>query len=251
MNFVRTLVEGASRNRTLKRHLPSDFGRNPFLVSPDSALGYWKFGIENDLFDFAREFVTPGSVVWDVGANIGLFTLTAAHRAGPSGKVISLEADPWLADLLNQSVAMQPTSSAPVQVISAAASDENGIATFCIAKRGRSSNYLADAGGNSQSGGIRRSCSVITVTLDWVMEHCSLPPRVIKIDVEGAELSVLKGSRGVFAEFHPVILCEVTHNQETVTKLLLDLGYRLFNWDSPAREKVGTACYNTLALPEG
>ena len=83
----------------------------------------WKTHTNSDLFDFAREFVHAGSVVWDVGANVGLFSIAAAQRAGVRGKVVAIESDIWLAALLRKSAAVQPPMSARVQVIPAAVFD--------------------------------------------------------------------------------------------------------------------------------
>lgn len=106
MKLLRTFLERLSRNRVHKRHLPADFGSAPILTSPDASLRFWKPRIESDLFDFAREFVKSDSVVWDVGANVGLFTVAAAQRAGASGKVIAVEADIWLAELLRKTATL-------------------------------------------------------------------------------------------------------------------------------------------------
>lgn len=250
MSPVRRLIECLSRNRVLKKHLPKDLGGVSFLASPDASLFYWKPGVQSDLFDFAREFVLPGSVVWDIGANVGLFTFAAAHRAGPAGRVVAVEADLWLAGVLLRSVGMQPPTSAPIEILPVATSDSSGIAVFCIANRGRASNFLAEAGGRSQTGGVRSENHVITITLDWLLEQ-GPAPNVVKIDVEGAELSVLKGGLRVLAEARPVILCEVGRATDAVTDLFLKHGYALYDWDSPSRPRVDRACYNTLALPPG
>src|SRR5580700_3216301 len=73
MNPGRRILELFSRGRVLKRRPPPDFYACPILVSPDASLRYWKAGIESDLFDYAREFVQPGSIVWDIGSNVGVF----------------------------------------------------------------------------------------------------------------------------------------------------------------------------------
>src|ERR1039458_1117892 len=182
MNPLRTLMERLSRGRILKRHLPADFGSVPILVSPDASLSFWKMRTESDLFDFAREFVEAGSVVWDVGANVGLLSVAAAQRAGVTGKVMAIEPDIWLAALLRKSAAMQPATSARIQVIPAAVFDSPTIASFNVAKRGRASNFLSVAGGSTQTGGVRETVSVLTVTLDWLLEQ-SVRPNVLKIDV--------------------------------------------------------------------
>lgn len=250
MSVIRRFVEHASRNRVVTKRLPKDFGGIRFCASPDAALSFWKQGVESDLFDYAREFVHPGHVVWDIGANVGLFTFSAAQRAGLAGNVVAVEADIWLAELLNRSATMQPEESAPISVLSAAVFDSMGIASFCIANRGRASNFLAVAKGNSQTGGVRATNSVVTITLDWLLEQ-GPQPDVVKIDVEGAELNVLKGGLRLLHESHPVLLCEVSHvhARDEVTSLLIDCGYTLFDWGSPQRERVQRCAFNTLALP--
>jgi FkbM family methyltransferase len=248
MRLPRTLLERFSRGWVLKRRLPAIFGNVPIMVSPDASLRFWKPGVDSDLFDFAREFVRPGNVVWDVGANLGLFTLSAAQRAGASGRVVAVEADMWLVGLLRKSASIQPRTSACIQVIPAAISNALAIAQFNIAQRGRASNFLSGAEGSTQTGGVRETVSVVTVTLDWLLEQ-GVAPNVLKIDVEGAELSVLEGARRVLAEAHPVILCEVRErSSDAISAILLQYGYTLFDWDTKPRVQVDRATYNTLAI---
>jgi FkbM family methyltransferase len=233
----------------LKKHLPVDFARAPLLVSPDASLRFWKPGIQSDLFDYAREFVHSGSVVWDIGANVGLFAVAAAQRAGVSGQVVAMEADIWLAGLLHRTATMQPSTSAPIQVIPAAAYSSMGVAAFNIARRGRASNFLAAATGSTQTGGIRETVQVVAITLDWLLAQ-KRAPTVVKIDVEGAEAHVLRGGLRTIAECRPIILCEVCEPAcDEVTDLLSHCGYTLYDWDARPHTRVGRACYNTLALP--
>lgn len=247
MSILRTLAERLSRNRVFKRHLPAEFCRVPILVSPDASLRFWKQRLQSDLFDFAREFVQPGSVVWDIGTNVGLFATAASQRAGADGQVTAVEADLWLAQLLRRTA----STSAPIQVLPVAVSGSSAVASFQIARRGRASNFLAGTAGLNQAGGVRYTVHVITVTLDWLLAQ-GPPPNVIKIDVEGAELDVLRGGLRVLAETRPVILCEVAHpNADRITELLVSNGYRLYNWESHPRQAVDRATYNTLAIPAG
>lgn len=245
----RTLIERFSRGRVLSRKLPAELGSVPILVSPDASLRLWKPRTESDLFDFAIEFVKPGNIVWDIGANVGLFSVAAAHRTGESGKVLAVEADIWLAALLRKTANLQPPTSATIQVIPAAIFDEPTIASFNVAKRGRASNFLTLAGGSSQSGGVRETVSVLTITLDWLLEQ-GMTPNVVKIDVEGAESRVLKGAKRLLSEVRPVILIEVIDREcEEVTEILLRNGYTLFDWDAKPRTRIERAAVNTLALP--
>ncbi len=249
MSFARTLLERMSRNRAFRRRLPDSLGRVPIVVSPDASLQFWKTGLESDLFDFAREFVQPGNVVWDVGANVGLFSVSAAVRAGSGGRVIAIEADTWLVGLLRASAAIQPEASAPIEVIPAAASDSLGLAALNIAQRGRASNFLNGSEGSTQTGGVRQTVKIISITLDWLLEQCP-PPDVLKIDVEGFEGFVLAGAQKVMSQTRPVILCEVFgEHSDAISKMLFDHGYTLFDWGAKPRARIERATFNTLAIP--
>jgi hypothetical protein len=59
--------------------------------------------VDEALLRNAIELVRPGDVVWDIGANVGLFSFAAAAPAGSAGKIVSFEADVWLAVLLRRS----------------------------------------------------------------------------------------------------------------------------------------------------
>jgi hypothetical protein len=103
---LRHLAERFSRGVILRRHLPKQFQSLPLYVSPEAGLRYWRWGVETAdpmLFRMVRELVRPGSVVWDVGANVGLFSFSAAALAGPGGFVLAIEPDVWLAHLLARS----------------------------------------------------------------------------------------------------------------------------------------------------
>ncbi len=111
-----------SRNRVLSRHLPKDLNSAPIYVSPDASLSQWSPRLQSDLFDLAREFVHPGDTIWDIGANVGLFTIAAAQRAGPTGNVLAIEPDIWLAALLQRTAAAQRPNAAPIQIMQVAVS---------------------------------------------------------------------------------------------------------------------------------
>lgn len=247
---MRAVLEWFSKGKVLKKRTPVDLGRRTIFVSPDASLRFWKPGLQSDLFDFARSFVKPGDAVWDVGANVGLFSVAAAEKAGTDGRVISIEADIWLVGLLRKTASAQPETSAKIEVLSVAVDRTLGIASFNIAKRGRASNYLASMPALSQTGGVRESVHVITVTLDWLLDQVG-PPAVLKIDVEHAEVEVLKGAERVLSEGRPVILCEVqSASRSEVTSLLRRHRYKMYDWDSSPWAAVEQTIQNTLALPE-
>jgi FkbM family methyltransferase len=223
-------------------------------VSPDVGLRFYRPNLASGdaiLFKMANELVKAGDVVWDVGANVGLFTFAAANRAGKGGCVIAIEPDLWLASLLRRSCEYREgADDAPVTVIPAAISDALGLAQFHIASRSRSSNHL-EGGGSIQAGGTRRSETTITITLDWLLESLP-PPRVLKIDVEGLEQRVLAGAGTVLSEARPVVWCEVDPiNKEKVTRILQAQRYELFyaNQEPTDRKPLPQAPWETLAIP--
>jgi FkbM family methyltransferase len=249
MGHLRTFVEKMSRNRILLRHLPRDLNSALIYVSPDASLKHWNPHLESDLFDLARQFVQPGDTVWDVGANVGLFTIAAAQRAGPDGSVISIEPDIWLAALLQRTAAAQPVGSAPIQIMQVAVTDTTGTGTFYIANRNRASNHLSSVVEHSQAGGVRETLEVPCITLDWLLEQTP-PPTLVKIDVEGSEIDLLHGAHRLLSEVRPILMCESQHrNRPATTIIFKHYGYRLYDWDASPPTEVQTAAFNTLALP--
>jgi FkbM family methyltransferase len=250
---LRRMTENLTRDWVVRRRLPSDFARVPIHVSPSAGLRYLfrpMDAVDPVLLNLVKEFVEPGSVVWDVGANVGLFSFAAASLAGPEGRVVALEPDAWLVQLLRRSASRQPPGSASVQVVPTAIASSLSVRTLCLASRSRAANYLAEFG-TIQTGGSREEQSVIAVTLDWLLE--SFPaPSVVKIDVEGAELEVLDGARRLFETARPVILCEVIPDSSAaVTEFLSSYDYRIYDGEvsSPRREALKNAPWSTIALP--
>jgi FkbM family methyltransferase len=245
---MRRVLENLSRGVVLKRRLPKRFGGASIFVSPDASLQFWKPTLESStpLFESVAELVKPGDVIWDIGANVGLFSFSAAYLAGPTGRVLAVEPDSFLSGLLHRSAATLPANCAAVDVLSIAVSDSVGIARLNIAKRGRAANSLG--AGSSQTGGFRASQSTLCLTLDWLLRYFPAP-KVVKIDVEGLELSVLRGATTVLTEARPRIHCEI--RTDPAFDLLKSYGYALFDADQPmlARRALERRAYNTVALP--
>jgi FkbM family methyltransferase len=197
--------------------------------------------------------VNPGDCVWDLGANLGVFAFAAAHRAGPRGEVLAVEADPWLVDLMRRTAAEPAPASARVWTLSCAVSSDQGLAEFITPERVRSGSHLASSPGAGPElvGRMQASHPVLTVSLDWLLERRRRPD-VIKLDVEGAELAVLQGAAALLRTHRPRLLIEVFEaSADAVTVLLQAAGYELFDFSSgwSARRPVARAVYQTLALP--
>ncbi|MEO2025554.1 MAG: FkbM family methyltransferase [Fuerstiella sp.] len=250
--MIRSLIERYARGKSIRRRLPQRFGKRSVYLSPDSALSYlkrnWADG-SSDLLAAARKYVSNQSNVWDIGGTVGVFTFASAHEAGPDAEIVSVEADPFLASLLQRSACHGDNRDRNVAVVCAAVSDRTGIARFMIANRGRSSNSLEQSGHRTQAGGTRYVQHVPTLTLDSMLKTFKAP-QIMKIDVEGAEAMVLEGGTRVLTESRPIIYVEVGRDQnESVASILKTKDYRLFNGDVSDGVEIQKCAFNTLAVP--
>jgi FkbM family methyltransferase len=239
--LLRSSLEQATHWMVVRRRLPAPFTAARIYVSSEGRLRYLARGmaqVDPPLLRLASETVRPGDTVWDIGANLGLFSFAAAVAAGPAGSVLAVEPDTTLAGLLRRSAALNKRH-APVHVLPAAVSDDVSVARFHIAKRNRATNHL-DGFGTSQTGGVRATELVPTFTLDWLADHFVVPD-VIKIDVEEAEATVLAGGCRVLG-LASTVICEVAaRNSAFVRDTLSRHNYVLHDGDRPSDERVPVA----------
>jgi len=247
----RSWAERLSRGKTIWRHLPPEFDRAPLLVSPDAALQLLKPGeraFDPMLLRFCDEHVKKGSVVWDVGANVGIFTIAAAQRGG---EVLAIEPDVFLYSLLCKTQGHRANQHLSFEPLCAAIAAKPGTARLAIAERGRASNFLEKFDGRSQTGGVRSTFLVPVLTLDLLLQE-KQNPALVKIDVEGAEAEVLEGATAVLSEARPTILIEVgPDTNESVTNRLKKFDYHLSDYESGHEIHDGDGSFaNILARPE-
>ncbi|MEM6257505.1 MAG: FkbM family methyltransferase [Planctomycetota bacterium] len=210
MSILRKIAERLARRKIIKRHPVVAGKRIPVYVSPDAQLKYLKPGkssYDQDLIRIAEKYISEGSNVWDIGANVGMFTFAAASMAG-HGTVLAVEADTWLANILRRSARLKEYANKKICILPVAVSESVGVASFMIAARGRASNALESAGGCSQMGGVRETQYVPTLSLDTLLDYFPAPD-FVKVDVEGAELMVARGAHIVIRKTRPVFYIEV------------------------------------------
>lgn len=180
------------------------------------------------------EAVSPGDIVYDVGAHVGYFTAIAALRVGAAGRVVAFEPRPVNLRLLRGHVKVNRLDN--VTVVGVGVGRETGSARF---EEGTGSG----TGKLSGSGAL----TVPVVHLDGVVEEGYPAPDFIKIDVEGGELDVLEGARGLLERTRPRLLIGI-HGPEMRRRCgeLLDaLGYE---WET-LREEDPAGNTDVLARP--
>ena len=192
-----------------------------FELNPRTGQNYLRGDAEPALQKILAEKLQGGMVFYDLGANIGLFSMLAARHVGQSGRVLSFEPDAEAASRLRRNV--ERNGFANVTVVQKGVWSSNGEKEFIAA-----GSTSPDHGtGTFLSGGDSRSATTVAcVSLDDFV-RTSPAPDAIKCDVEGAEAEVLCGASNLLATKRPWILCE-THseaNDRACREILRGFGY--------------------------
>ena len=158
---------------------------------------------------FVRE-LDPGQVFFDVGANVGYYSILASRIVGPSGRVVAFEPVVRNISYLQRHVEINKAEN--VRVLPFAVSSANGILSF-------------STGPNSAMGSIEANGTgdvlVSAVSLDYIAGRLDIMPDMLKIDVEGAEMDVFAGAEKVLASRPKIFLS--THSPELRERCLAHL----------------------------
>jgi FkbM family methyltransferase len=235
--FVRSLMP--SKFKTVGFLIP---GRSNLMVSMNgisanvrprtSDLGAFAAVLEPETAAWFQ--VGTGDTVVDVGAHIGRYSLLAARRAS---RVIAVEPEPSNYAMLKQNVALNGFSN--VTVVLAALSNRSGRARLYLPKSGdTASNSLEPNGsGGLQKAGQEQGIEVECETLDDLVLRLGLQSvDWLKIDVEGHEVSVLKGGQRMLNKVRRLIIEVADSNAKACRALLNEVGFETF-----AVERIGKA----------
>lgn len=174
------------------------------------------------------EILQPGDVFYDVGANAGYFTLVAAHGVGPQGQVIAFEPVPFNAQVIQKQIALNRLEGI-CRVEAAAISSQAGSVSLVIPDRNANAHLSNVIAPHLDAGGAR--VEVKTITLDQYVAG-TIRPRLVKMDVEGAELMALQGAGELLSSPNAPVLLVSTHSphlEEDVKKVLAGHGYKMIN----------------------
>ena len=176
------------------------------------------------------QFVRAGDLVFDVGAHVGYFTLLAAQRVTETGTVLSIEPNPTALDQLHQNVDRSGLKN--VLVAHSACGDSDEPVRLYLHTESNSSMASLSAANATGGVGVDVACSTLD---DLCADHRITRARLVKIDVEGAELSVLRGMDRILREMRPIIVLELEPrllaafgaSPDAILALLEGYGYRV------------------------
>ncbi|MGI9098546.1 MAG: FkbM family methyltransferase [Solirubrobacteraceae bacterium] len=185
--------------------------------------------LEPPVQEALRRLLAPGDVFYDVGANIGFFTILGARLVGPQGRVVAFEPVPACARAVGRNIALNGFAHAEIREEAVGAA--GGRARLLVVGEA-SWSHLASTGRHAD---VRDEIDVTVVSIDELVQAGALPPPdVLKIDTEGAELQAIAGMRTTIERHRPAIVCELHDTNAQFAALMDALGYTTTNLDGPA-----------------
>lgn len=221
--------------KKFESNFKSDFAivqGNKMFLDPGDSLDLSIRGVYGELdTEIVKNEIKPGDIVIDVGANIGYYTLIFAKLVGKTGKVIAFEPEPKNFEILKKNIEIN--------------NYDNVIAEQKIVsdKCGKMKLYLSDSGivGHriKQIENLEKCIEVESIILDDYMKKLNLDGKInfIKIDVEGAEHVVLKGSKKIleknnhlkiFTEFNREEIKKYDSDPDEMLSLLINNDFHFF-----------------------
>jgi FkbM family methyltransferase len=190
-------------------------------------------GHEIEDVSLLKRLTHPGATVFDVGANVGAFTLPLARLVGPGGAVHAFEPHPGVRERLARNVALNNLRNVTLSPVALGAAP------------GRAVLYGSTTANQARSSlrpgpGLERELECVIETLDNYVDAARLQRLdLVKIDTEGADYLVLSGARGalgahkpcVYCEVHPTFMAKFGATPEAMLELLEGLGYDV--WRNP------------------
>jgi FkbM family methyltransferase len=195
-------------------------GKGLRFNSGNSVAGFMLGTTEPGLQTAFGLFVRPKMIVFDIGANVGFYSVISARLVGPDGGVAAFEPLPDNVRMISHNAALNSFRQISVQEL--ALGRESGHATFVVSAD-PNWGMLASVGAPGRVVGERK---VRIARLDSLIREGTVPrPDLIKIDVEGAETDVLEGAAETLATARPVLFVDLHNTNGPIERILDQHGY--------------------------
>lgn len=181
---------------------------------------------ENATLAAIKKIVKPGSIVADIGANIGAITLPLAQCVGSSGKVYAFEPTLWAYQKLSKNISLNPNLQGRIQAEQIMLLADGQQPPDSIYSSWNLAKPEDDQTHPEHMGRLMSTENVTAMTLDAYFElKPNMTLDLIKLDVDGYELPVLKGSKSILMKHKPIIILEVAgspHDDYSSVQEMLD-----------------------------
>ena len=216
---------------TLGKGIKRNFQGNAVRV-PTRYFRYFQHDYEKDTFEFINKEIRTGMTILDIGAHIGVLAVPLANKVGLKGKVYAFEPTPTTLKVLRKTVSINNAKNISVEPYALA--DTKGKLVFYTSdNKVDNSNSLVN---NHRIDRKETSIEVdVTTVDDFVHSHNISNVDFIKIDVEGAELRLLKGAATTVSRdrpkmvlsMHPASIKNFGDSSEEIWNFLKGYGYRI------------------------
>lgn len=235
----RMFAWGASMVKSRDSEIMHGVGKGLRFNVANSHSGFLLGSHEMEVQSIFATFLKPGMVYYDVGANVGFFSMIAARLVGPEGRVFCFEPLPGNADQIEYNANLNGFSNISVRREALGGSDRTQ--AFCTS--------IEPTWGRLEGIGnlpVKPSDTIPVQVrqLDTLCSKDNLPaPHLMKIDVEGAEVEVLAGGLATIAAQRPLVVMELHSTNDPICDTLENLNYdtalignllpvRQANWDA-------------------
>jgi FkbM family methyltransferase len=232
-NFYHSVFLKDKGNNFIRKRINSEI----YKLVPDLAV--FADIYEAHLIIWLKQWLKAGDTFWDIGANWGFISLPAAQIVGTSGQVFAVEPSPSNLAWLKRHIILNQCENILTVVEAAVCEQNGGSVSFSLLNDGLSpSNSLMFSGSvNEDCPQVSQEISVPAISLDSLLAEQGKSPKLVKIDVEGAELKVLKGATQLLnSEESPIIILAVhpfwhatPEDCQAIVNILKKVGYQILN----------------------
>ncbi len=194
-----------------------------------------------------REYLKPGMTVYNIGANLGYYTLLASEYVGANGSVYAFEPAPENFELLTRTVSENKLTN--VELLPSAVGAAKGNATLSLSRTNSGDHQLRDVAS-------RNHIVVDVASIDVFISEGHAAPDAIIMDVQCSELDVLRGASRLLASDSPLLLFTefwrkgLDERHPNGAKEMLDLlertGFQMSIIDEKRRTVRKTSCHQLL-----
>lgn len=208
-------------------------------------------GYENDTVPIIQQFLKPGDVAIDFGANAGLISIVMADSVGKNGRVYSVEPGPNFFNRLRTNIESNHTIKSTFTLINKGVSNQNGTLYWKEDENQPGNAILTSKG----------TIKVPVTTLDDIVKVYSINKiNFIKIDIEGMEWEAFEGGKTSIEKHKPIILFETLPSTpkkrgfspiKKILNFVKPLGYELYKINFDGSYEITNAenlTHNTLIV---